>query len=109
MKTTYWNGNGKYQQFVDHLNIMIPVSGSVILPTKNKKLERYRKANNCYYDLYVNGLCNRARSFARLFGFGSFHYKRKNSSKFEQQLYELTEEKMDEIVLAAAKEQGLCE
>ena len=55
---SYWNNKGKYQTLSDKLSGLIPDSGSVKNTSKNRKLEKYRKACNCYYDLYNNGLCN---------------------------------------------------
>ena len=49
---TYWNGNGKYQQFVEALNQLVPDEGAVEQPRKNKKLERFRIASNAYYDIF---------------------------------------------------------
>ena len=103
---TYWNNNGKYQELADRLQRLIPVSGTVITPRANPALETFRKAANAYYDLYNNGLCNRSRSFSRLFrirvGDHMDAKTRPLPSRFAR-----TEPKMDDIVLAAAKEQGV--
>lgn len=64
----YWNEQGTYQALVTPLQALIPAVGEVPQGKKqNKHLERFRKAMNCYYDLYNNGLCNRAREFSRLY------------------------------------------
>ena len=64
----YWNEQGTYQALVTPLQALIPAIGEVPLGKKqNKHLERFRKAQNCYYDLYNNGLINRAREFSRLY------------------------------------------
>jgi len=105
IKETYWNHNGKYQKLADALNELIPVEGSVKNPRKNKALEKFRKASNCYYDLYNNGLWNRAREFAAIFKIRSSDYKIYNHD-FSDRLYELTEEAMDEIVFHAWIEQA---
>lgn len=106
MTNTYWNHNGKYQAAGDLLQALIPVEGEVQNHKKNPALEKYRNASNCYYDLYNNGLCNRASQFAGLFKLPSSRYKHGWDGKFREALYERTEEKMDLIILAAAIEQG---
>lgn len=105
-ENTYWNSKGKHQQYVDDLNAMVPDEGSVPEPRKNKALEKFRKASNCYYDLYNNGLCNRAREFASVFGIRSSFYKI-GQYNHSQALYDETEKVMDQIIINAAAEQGL--
>ena len=109
MKATYWNHNGLYQDRIDALQALIPVEGSVPKAYKNKALERFRKAVNCYYDLYNNGLCNRRASFAKLFGFTipSWVFDGRCGNSVLQRYYDQVEEKMNEFVLAALQEQGL--
>lgn len=108
MEQSYWNSNGQYQKYSEELANMVPISGSVAEPRKNRALEMYRKAANCYYDLYNNGLCNRASQFRTVFGIPSSHYGNYKDG-FSKRLYEQLEEKMSEIILAAAKEQKLIE
>lgn len=103
---TYWNNAGKYQELADRLQRLIPVSGTVIMPRANPALETFRKAANAYYDLYNNGLWNRARSFSRLFGIRVGDYMDAKKRPLPR-LFDLTEPKMDDIILAAAKEQQL--
>ena len=104
---TYWNHNGKYEAFAQFLHTLIPLEGTVDKPHKNKALEKFRKASNCYYDLYNNGLWNRASQFAKVFGIRSSHYKYLPGAHqtFMDELYKETEKKMDEIVLEAMLEQ----
>jgi hypothetical protein len=103
---TYWNSKGKHQVVADALQELIPDSGSVKNTIKNKQLERFRKAVNAYYDLYNNGLYNRKSSFSRIFGVaaGDYEYRR---GEFSPRLYELAEEKMNEIIELAAAEQNI--
>lgn len=100
---SYWDYNGRYQAIYDKLKVMIPDEGACPdAKGKNRKLEKLRVAANCYYDLFNNGLCNRAAEFRRVFGFGG--------SVIVKSRYQDTsalEEMMDDIVLAAALEQGL--
>ena len=64
----YWNEEGFHQTIAEALQGLIPVIGEVPEgKTTNKALERFRRAQNCYYDLYNNGLINRAREFSTLF------------------------------------------
>ncbi len=108
MEKSYWGSNGKHQDLHDKLRPLIPNSGSVENPNVNKALEKFRKASNCYYDLYNNGLCNRAREFAGIFKIASSRYPHPVLRySFSDRLYELVEEKMDEIILEAAKEQNI--
>ena len=74
-ENTYWNHNGKHEALAAQLQALIPSEGQVVSPRKNKKLEKFRKAVNCYYDLYNNGLGNRANSFAKVFGIPSREYR----------------------------------
>lgn len=110
---TYWESKGTYQTVAKKLQQLIPFEGTVKNPRKNRALEKMRKASNCYYDLYNNGLCNRAREFTAVFGFSSKPYQvygRRGSlirGYFTLPLYERVEEKMDEIIVAAALEQGI--
>ena len=74
LKNTYWGNQGKYQKSTKKLHKRTPPRGSVNQPRKNRWLEKFRKATNCYYDLYNNGLCNRANEFRLVFGIASSKY-----------------------------------
>jgi hypothetical protein len=103
---TYWANNGKYDKAQKELCELIPITGCVDNPrSKNKKLEKFRKASNCYYDLYNNGLCNRAAQFAKIFGIPSRNYGN-YSSGYISCLYDEVELEMNSIIEAAALEQG---
>lgn len=65
---SYWASNGKYQEFADKVEKLIPQSGAVIndLPSflQDKQafkplLECFRVYSNIYYDLYNNGGTNK--------------------------------------------------
>lgn len=109
MDNTYWNNKGTYQAIAEKLQAMVPTEGAVLQPRKNKALERFRNATNCYYDLYNNGLCNRKAQFARVFEIPPSRYAQPwaRYRSYSEALYERTEAKMDIIVMAAAIEQGL--
>lgn len=104
MSNTYWNHNGRFNNMAVELQRLIPAAGAVKNPAKNKNLERFRKAVNCYYDLYNNGLCNRLASFNKLFGVSASNY-RYSHGRFVQSLYDHVERKMDQIILDAYAEQ----
>ncbi len=107
MATRYWDGKGEHQALYDELNKRIPAMGSVEDSRgANRRLEKLRVAANCYYDLFNNGLGNRAAEFRRVFGFGGSVIAKNNFSATLHESVEL-ERKMDEIILLAALEQGL--
>jgi hypothetical protein len=109
LKNSYWNNQGTFESAAKELNKLIPVEGSVDKPrSTNKKLEKFRKACNCYHDLYNNGLGNRAQEFRQVFGIASSHYKTwRLRMSFMSDIYVDTEKVMDTIVINAAEEQGL--
>lgn len=49
-----WCGNSTYTPLANALNELVPFSGQVEEPRKNRNLEKFRKASNCYHDLYNN-------------------------------------------------------
>ena len=111
-ENTYWNSNGKYQHFVDELNLLVPFEGEVDRPKKNRRLEKFRRASNCYYDLYNNGLGNRFGEMRSVMGIAPSNYRIINTSRrgcydFTPLLYKHVEAAMNEIVVAAAIEQGI--
>ena len=107
---TYWNNEGAYQTIAEELQALLPSSGEVAEgKTTNKALERFRRAQNCYYDLYNNGLCNRAREFSTLFRIAGVprEIKRNYGSNFlVSSLTEgAIENKMSGFILDAYREQ----
>lgn len=101
----YWNGYGKYKVANSILEELVPAMGEVENPQQNKHLERFRKASNCYYDLYNNGLGNRAAEFRQVFGFSGY----KRALRWDESLFEEVEDKMNSIIEAAAREQGFAD
>ncbi len=99
---TYWNNKGKYQSLNDKLSKLIPHMGSVNNPEQNPALENLRIAGNCYYDLFNNGLCNRADEFRKIFKFNGTWIAKKGFP-----YHEPLERKMDEFIVLAGIEQGL--
>lgn len=104
-RNTYWSHKGKHPELKDALQKLIPFSGEVNDPDDNPHLERFRKAANCYYDLYNNGLCNMGREFECVFGF--LPDGADNCVELTTEIVNKTERALDRIILAAAKEQGI--
>lgn len=102
---TYWCGKGKHEALAEALHKLIPSQGQVVAPRKNRALEKFRQAQNVYYDIYNNGLCNMRGEFRKAFGFGSqmTGYGRRRDLTVET--YKGVEAAMDRIILAAAAEQ----
>lgn len=48
---TYWNGNGKYQEWVDKINETMPS----MYNTDNKYMNVFIAMSNIYYEIYNNG------------------------------------------------------
>ncbi len=108
---TYWSHRGKHPILQEKMAALIPASGSVENADDNPALEKFRIASNCYYDLYNNGLCNRAEQFQDVFGIvlplDEDTRELPNDFKLTKDLVNRTEKAMDKIILAAVKEQGL--
>lgn len=65
-----WGVNEGFKPAVDKLNNLLPGMGKCPFPnSKNKALEKFRKAQNAMYDLFNNGLINEKPLFYRVFGF----------------------------------------
>ena len=113
MSTTYWNSNGTYQNLAEQLRPLVPHAGE-ITGKENKALEKFRKASNAYYDIFNNGGCNRAAEIRRIFKFGMTSMSevvqtgRLRHRKLNwNAIHEKVEPIMDQIILAAAAEQGI--
>ena len=98
----YWNNKGKHQAIYEMVQVLIPSEGEVS-GAHNKALEKLRKAANCYYDVFNNGLCNRAAEFRQVFGFGGTTFAKHFKMDSDDGL--LLEAKMDDIIMAAFIEQ----
>lgn len=102
----YWNHVGRYQGLYEKLTELIPLQGEV--PSgrgrgKNRRLEGLRKAANQYYDLYNNGLMNRAVGFHTRFGVTKDEALRWDFGDYKA--HEKIDKAMDKIIMAAAIEQ----
>jgi hypothetical protein len=109
MNKTYWTGQGRYQLKADALEKLLPIFGEVEDGKgANKHLETFRRAVNCYYDVYNNGLCNRAREFSTLFkiaGVAKEINSRRANGMLSMDTQERIEDKMSLFILAAFQEQ----
>ena len=109
MNKTYWTGQGRYQLKADALEKLLPIFGEVEDGKgANKHLETFRRAVNCYYDVYNNGLCNRAREFSTLFkiaGVAKEIRSRRANGTLSLDTQERIEDKMGLFILAAFQEQ----
>ena len=109
MNRTYWTGQGRYQLKADALEKLLPIFGEVEDGKgANKHLETFRRAVNCYYDVYNNGLCNRAREFSTLFkiaGVAKEINSRRANGMLSMDTQERIEDKMGLFILAAFQEQ----
>ena len=95
---SFWFSTSPLKSVGDALNKLVPDQGPVLDAEKNRALEKFRKATNCYHDLYNNGMGNRNAEFRQVFGFSAFS---------EEATAKAVEARMNEIVLAAAAEQKL--
>lgn len=104
---SFWNGDSDLQDVAFKLQGLVPMQGPVEDAKKNKALERFRVASNCYYDLYNNGLDNRARQFSALFKVRVGDYRDRRGEMDFAGIEPVVEPIMRRFVLAAAKEQGI--
>ena len=66
--TNNWGVNSGFESLRDKLNELIPLSGRCENPmSKNKHLEKFRRAQNAVYDFFNNGLCNKRGLFVSIF------------------------------------------
>lgn len=103
MEISYWNDNGKYQNLAVQLQKLVPAAGKVQNPEHNPALERFRLHANAYYDIFNNGGCNYAKEIYRWFP-GAMSLSK--ADRYDE-IYAITEPRMDKVILAAAREQGL--
>ena len=117
--TNNWGVHSGFERLRDELNKLIPASGQCENPrSKNKHLEKFRKAQNAAYDFFNNGLCNKRGLFVSIFAQNESYYIDKwniptmNSFRyFNNDSWDMWEDQIERIftpiMLAAAKEQGV--
>lgn len=116
-KNIDWGCTPETKILADKLSSLdaFPAQGECELKyTKNKYLERFRKAQNVAYDIFNNGMMNRGRQWKHLgipkrdlpldyYDYSGRIIQYANWDRIE----EMVEEKFTPIIMAAAKEQGL--
>ena len=117
--TNNWGVNSGFESLRDKLNELIPASGRCENPmSKNKHLEKFRRAQNAVYDFFNNGLCNKRGLFVSIFAENESYYIDKwniptmNSFRyFTRDSWDMWEDQIERIltpiIQAAAKEQGV--
>ena len=111
--TSEWGVRNDVKHLVDALQHKLPAMGMVKNANKNRCLEKFRKAQNVTYDIFNNGLINRAKSL-KVLGlkkddlplpeyYGRDSYFPGNWDRVEF----LVSEAFTPIVRAAAIEQGI--
>lgn len=96
-QNTYWEEKGLHQEMANELDLLIPFMGSVENKRYRKKLERYRKAANAYYDIFNNGGYNMGREIGATFGALSDLIKLEDW----EAVYEIVEPIMHKIIVEA--------
>ena len=105
-----WGINECFKSLSDKLDDLIAFEGKVPFGrSKNKKLEKFRVAQNLAYDLFNNGLINRKSHFRQFFGWTPpaqtrhYQYSRHDWKRFEESL----EPVLTTIIQEAALEQKI--
>ena len=104
-----WGVNEGFKDLCDKLTELLPFEGRCENPmSKNKHLEKFRRAQNAAYDLFNNGLGNKRQQFQRIFGWS---VGVRDTSYANQMTWSHWEDRVEEvltpIILEAAKEQGI--
>ena len=117
--TNNWGVNSGFESLRDQLNELIPASGRCENPmSKNKHLEKFRRAQNAAYDFFNNGLCNKRGLFVSIFAENENYYIEKwniptqsSFRYFNKDSWDMWEDQIERIstpiMLAAAKEQEI--
>ena len=105
-----WGINEGFKGLSEKLDDLIPFEGKVPFGrSKNKKLEKFRVAQNLAYDLFNNGLINRKSHFRQFFGWTPpsqtrhYQYSRHDWKRFEESLQPV----LTTIIQEAALEQKI--
>ena len=107
--STSWGIHEGFKTAVDKLNELLPFEGKCEYPmSKNKHLEKFRRAQNAAYDLFNNGLCNKRSLFQNIYGWSVGVRETSYAQKMTWSHWEnKVEEVLTPIIIAAAKEQGI--
>tara|TARA_Y100000992_G_C21273909_1_gene498714 strand:- start:4101 stop:4445 length:345 start_codon:yes stop_codon:yes gene_type:complete len=99
-----WATNEGFETLRNQLDDLVPLSGRCKNPrSTNKKLDKFRVAQNLIHDLFNNGLCNRKAHFRQFFGWApiGFDFHINEWKRFEEEL----EPTFTQIIQEAANEQ----
>ena len=104
-----WGVNQGFSHLNNNLNDLLPLMGRCEFPnSKNKALDKFRRAQNAAYDLFNNGLGNKRQQFKRIFGWSVGPRETGYANQMTWSHWEdRVEEVMTPIIIAAAKEQGV--
>ena len=103
-----WAVNPGFEELREKLNDLVPLQGRCeFSQSKNKHLDRFRRAQNLLYDLFNNGLGNRRQEFRKFFGYAPVsprgHISRVRWEQIEQEFEPI----FTNIMQDAAREQGI--
>ena len=104
-----WGMNQGFSHLNNNLNDLLPLEGRCEFPnSKNKALDKFRRAQNAAYDLFNNGLGNQRALFKSIFGWSVGVRDTSYATKMQWSMWEdRVEEVLTPIMLEAAKEQGV--
>ena len=104
-----WGVNQGFSHLNNNLNDLLPLEGRCEFPnSKNKALDKFRRAQNAAYDLFNNGLCNKRSLFQNIYGWSVGVRDTSYATKMQWSMWEdRVEEVLTPIMLEAAKEQGV--
>ena len=104
-----WGVNEGFKDLCDKLTELLPFEGRCeSRMSKNKHLEKFRRAQNAAYDLFNNGLGNKRSLFKKIYGWSVGPRDTSYAQKMTWSHWEdKVEEVMTPIIIAAAKEQGV--
>ena len=94
----YWSDRGRYQSLANRLADLIPPMGEVENAEQRPELERFRLAQNYYYDIFNNGVCNYEEEIREMFRVTP---EDADIEADEEKLFKRTEPVMDAIILDA--------
>ena len=104
-----WGCNQGFSHLNNNLNDLLPLEGRCEFPnSKNKALDKFRRAQNAAYDLFNNGLGNKRALFKSIFGWSVGVRDTSYATKMQWSMWEdRVEEVLTPIMLEAAREQGV--
>ena len=104
-----WGVNAGFKNLQEKLEELLPMMGRCEFPnSKNKHLDKFRRAQNAAYDLFNNGLCNKKSLFHNIYGWSVGMRDVRYATKMTWSHWEdKVEEVLTPIIIAAAKEQGV--